>query len=391
MSRAKKVSERWSEHWTRVRHFSYPLAVVVAIRAIGAVWLYHLLSIGGEFHTAWMDANPRLIPEWNPILNPSSSSNWLWLFNAWDSPHFQLIAQSGYAHPDYAYLPAYPLLIHFVALLAGNYWLAGFVVAQAFALGSVLMFQLLAESYMPQREALCATLLMATFPYIFVFTTLSYSEPLFLFSTISAWYLYKKERRTASSMLAGLAAVTKIYGFAIIVPMLLDIVKSRRWRDLVYVAIPLVFLASWLLFCYFSTGDIFASLTDEKWFTSNISSKFGLIQTIANQLLGRLVGAAPAPFYIDPPILIALGLFAYLVVKSWQVDGSLSAYPLVVFGLTVFVVTNQLSLLRYLTFLFPIWLTMRVKNLFLTAACIIFFVPLALLLWFYAINVTFIG
>lgn len=146
MSRAKKISERWSEHWTRVRHFSYPLAVVVGIRAIGAVWLYHLLSTGGEFHTAWMDANPRLIPEWNPILNPSSSSNWLWLFNAWDSPHFQLIAQSGYAHPDYAYLPAYPLLIRFVALLAGNYWFAGFVVAQAFALGSVLMFQLLAES-----------------------------------------------------------------------------------------------------------------------------------------------------------------------------------------------------------------------------------------------------
>ena len=168
----------------------YPVAVVAAVRVVGAVWLYHLLSEAAIFHTDWMDANPLLIPEWSSSLNPSTSSSWLWLFNAWDSPHFQLIAQLGYSHPDYVYLPGYPILIRIVGTLIGNYWVAAFLLTQAFALASLVAFQMLARLYMKPREALCATLLMATFPYFIIFTTLGYSEALFMFSTISAWYLY---------------------------------------------------------------------------------------------------------------------------------------------------------------------------------------------------------
>jgi Gpi18-like mannosyltransferase len=367
------------------------LTVAVAIRAIGAVWLYHLLSVGGEFHTSWMDANPQLIPRWNSALNPSSSSNWLWLFNAWDSPHFQLIAQWGYAHPEYVYLPGYPIFIRVVGFLFGNYWFGGFLVAQLFALGSIVMFQLVAELYMDSREAMYATLLMATFPYLSVFTILSYSEPLFLFSTVSAWYFYKKGRMRASSVLAGIASITRIYGIAITIPVFLDVVRSKKYRGLIYLVIPIACLISWFAFCYISAGDPFASWTDEKWFTSNISSKFSLVQTVANQLLGRLIGAVPVPFYIDPAILMVLCLFAYLIVRTWQIDHVLSTFPLVVFGATIFTATNHLALLRFLTFLFPIWLTMKVRNPLFVGVGIAFFVPLTLLLWLYAINVTFIG
>jgi hypothetical protein len=278
-----------------------------------------------------------------------------------------------------------------VGLLFGNYWFAAFLVAQVFALASLVVFQLLAESYMRPKEALCATLLMATFPYISVFTTLGYSEALFLFSTISTWYLYRKGRIGASSLLTGLASLTRIYGLAIVLPMFLDIVKSKRYRKLLYLAIPAAFLASWFLFCYVSTGDPLASWTDEKWFTSNIDSKFGLVQTILNQLLRGLVGVVAVPFFIDPPILVALSLFAYLIVKTLQVDRSLSTYAVTVFGSGIFTATNQLALLRFLTFIFPIWLTIRVRNLFFVTVCIAFFAPVTLLLWLYAINVTFIG
>jgi len=364
-----------------------PVAIAAAIRGIGAVWLYHLLSLGGEFHTAWMDANPRLIPEWSPILNPSTSSNWLWLFNAWDSLHFQLIAQLGYSFPDYVYLPGYPIFIRMVGFMVGNYWLGGFLVAQIFALASLVVFQLLAEQYMQPREALCATLLMATFPYISVFTILGYSEAVFLFSTIATWYFYKKGQIGTSSLLAGLASITRIYGLAIVLPMCLDIVRSKNYRKLLYLAIPVAFVASWFLFCYASTGDPFASWTDEKWFTSNIDSKDGLVQTILSQALKGVIGCCT----LDPGILIAVGLFAYLVVKTWQVDGSLSIYAVTVFASVTSTATNHLALLRFLTFLFPVWLTIKVRNLVVVAGCIAFFVPVTLLLWLYAINVTFIG
>jgi hypothetical protein len=367
------------------------LAVVIAVRVVGAAWLFYLLSPGGKFHTPWMDANPRLIPEWSSILNPSASSDWLWLFNAWDSPHFQLIAQSGYTFPDYAYLPGYPIFIRMAGLIIGNYWLGGLIVTQVFALASVVAFQSLAEQHMNRTEALCATLLMATFPYVSVFTTLAYSEAVFLFSSVSAWYLYRKGRLGASSLLAGLASVTRIYGIAIVLPILLEIVKSKQYRKLIYLTVPAGFLGSWLLFCYFSTGDPFATLTDEKWFTSNIASHFGLIQTIMNQLFRGLVGAVAVPFYIDPPILIALCLFVYLIVKTCQVDASLSVYAVALFVSVILVVTNHLSMLRYFAFIFPIWLTVRTRNLLLVTACVILFSLVTWLLWLYAISVTFIG
>jgi hypothetical protein len=330
-----------------------------------------------------MDANPNLIV--------GRSSSWLWLFNSWDSAHFTLIAQQGYVHPNYVFLPAYPILIRLVGSVIGDYWFGAFLVTQSFAFGSLVMFQLLARFYMEEREALCATLLIATFPYISVFTTLAFSEALFLLSSVSVWYLYKKRRMGLSSFLAGVASITRIYGIAIIVPIFLDIVKSKDYRKLFHLTVPVAFLASWFLFCYLATGDPLASWSDEATFTVGSQSKFSLAQTIMNQLIGKAIGATPVPFYIDPPILMSLSLFAYLIVKTWQVDHLLSAYAVLLFGAFMVTTVNHLSILRFLSFVFPIWLTIRVSRLTLAAVCIAFFVPVTLLLWFDAINVTFIG
>jgi hypothetical protein len=150
-------------------------------------------------------------------------------------------------------------------------------------------------------------------------------------------------------------------------------------------------LISWFAFCYFSAGDPFASWTDEIMFASNIDSRFSLVQTILNELLGGLMGIGPLPFYIDPAILVAFCLFACLIVRAWQVDHALSVFPLAVFGAVIFTATNHLSLLRFLTFLFPVWLTVKVKSLFLVGACVAFFALVTLVLWLYAINVAFIG
>jgi uncharacterized protein Smg (DUF494 family) len=58
---------------------------------------------------------------------------------------FPIIAMFGYAHGRYPFLPGYPILIRFAGLLVGDYWFGAFLVTQAFALGSFVMFQLLAE------------------------------------------------------------------------------------------------------------------------------------------------------------------------------------------------------------------------------------------------------
>ena len=361
----------------------YPLVVATAFRTIGAVWLFHLMSLEGKFRTPWMDGYQNLTLGWSPISIPSNSS-WLWLFNAYDSLHFQLIAVLGYYHPNYVYLPWFPVLIRLAGLLTGDYWFGGFLVTQLFAIGSIVMFQFLAELYMKPREAMYATLLMATFPYISVFTTLSYSEAIFIFSSLSTWYFYKTERIEVSSLFAGLASVTRIYGFVIVLPMLLSMVSSKHYRRLFYLLIPTAFIGLWALYCYFSTGDPIVSWTDEKYWI--FDSKFSLAQIILIQGL-KGVGCCA----VHPGILVSVGLFAIVIARTWRVDRFLWTYAVSLFSLLLFTTVDHLSLLRYFPFIFPLWLTVKLQNPLIVAVCVAFFVPVSLILWLYALSAIFIG
>jgi uncharacterized membrane protein (UPF0136 family) len=273
-----------------------------------------------------------------------------------------------------------------VGAALGDYWFGAFLVTQIFALASIVMFQLLAEQYMEQREALYATLLMGTFPYVSVFTTLGYSEALFLFSTVAAWYFNKKRSFGASSMLAGLAGITRIYGFLILLPIFLDMVRSKHYRRLLYLLIPCAFIGSWLLFCYLSTGDPFISWTEEIAVYYVVGTNLGLAQTIFVQLIHGIPSSG-----LDPAVLISFVLFAFLAARVWRVEQPLWAYTVGVFGLLAFAVSSHITLLRYMSFIFPIWLTIKVRETLVAGVCLAFFIPVTLLLWLYAITVFFVG
>ena len=363
--------------WTR---FCYPILVATGIRVFGAAWLYQTLTVGGRFHTPWMDANPNLIP---------ANWSWLWLFNAFDSLHFVLIAIHGYSHPEYAYFPAYPTLIYALGSLTGNYWLSAFLITQVFALGSFVAFQRLAEQYMPSSQALYATILMASFPFVSVFTTLGYSEPLFLFSTLSSWYLYKKGKICTSSILAGVASVTRIYGLAIVLPMILDVVKSKQYRRALNLIVPLILVGSWLLFGYLSTGDPFVSWTDQRsWQNGGVGDGLRLIQAVVQYGLRGLMKCC---YGMDPTIFWGVGLFMILLAMTWGVDSLLWAYAASLSGLLLITATYDLSLLRFYAFIFPIWLTIRTQNRLIVAISLSILVPMTIVMWLYAIAITFIG
>jgi hypothetical protein len=327
-----------------------------------------------------MDANPTLIP---------ATWSWLWLFNAFDSLHFVLISIHGYSHPEYAYFPAYPILIFLVGRLTGNYWFGAFLIAQIFAMGSIFVFQMLAEQYMPPSQALYATLLMTAFPFVSVFMTLGYSEPLFLFSTLSAWHFYKKGRTLSSSFLAALASVTRIYGFMIVLPIFLGVIKSRQYRRLLCLTIPLVSVGSWLLFGYLSTGNPFVSWTDQRyWQNGGMGDGVKLIQALLQYGLRGLMRCC---YGLDPTIFWAVGLFMILLAVTWGVDTLLWAYAASLSGLLLITTTYDISLLRFYAFIFPVWLAIRTKNRLIVAISLCILVPLTIVVWLYTIAITFTG
>ena len=318
------------------------------------------------------------------------SASWLWLFNAWDSFNFGFIVTQGYQVPNYAFLPGYPLLTHFVSLIVGDPWLAAFVVTQVFAAASIVMFQLTAEMYMPRKEALYSTLLMATFPYILIFTTLSYSEAVFFFETIAAWYFYKKGKLTISTALAGLASITRIYGILILLPVFLSMRKAKKINPY-YFMTPVIMLSAWGLYCFMTVGDALASLTNESaWAQAGMN--YGLLPSIIYQGLQGIVMCCTGPMNnnFDPAVLIAVALLPFLILRIWNVDRSLFAYAATLFVMLI-MMAPVMSLFRFLSFIFPIWLTARVKNGWAAMMCMALFIPLSLVLWFYSLAVYFIG
>jgi len=255
---------------------------------------------------------------------------------------------------------------------------------QTFAAASIVLFQLTAEIYMPPRAALYSTLLMATFPYILVFTTLGYSEAVFFFATISAWYFYKRGKLPISAALAGLASITRIYGIIILLPVLLNMWRAKK-INLYYFIVPVAMLAAWGLYCFISVGDALASLTEESaWIQSGVN--YGLVPSILYQDFHALL----SNYGFDPAVLFAVALLPFLILRVWDVDRSLFAYTVTLFVMLI-LTAPVMSLLRYTSFIFPIWLTARVKNAWVTVLCMALFIPFALALWFYALTTYFIG
>jgi len=341
-----------------------------------------LYDVKGMLETPWMQQYG-----WNSI---ATSTNWLWLFNAWDSFNFGFIVSQGYHEPNYTYLPGYPLLIHFGALIVGDVWLAAFLVTQVFAVASIVMFQLTAEIYLPRREAMYSTLLMATFPYVFIFTTLSYSEAVFFFSTIAAWYFYKEGKLSLSTVLAALATLTRVYGILILLPIFLSM-RTAKKVNVYYFITPVAALSAWGLYCLITVGNALASLAEEgAWVQTGIN--YGLIPSIVYQGLRGIVMCCTGPSNnnFDPALLVAVALLPFLIMRLSNIDRSLLAYAGTLFGMLI-LTAPVISLLRYLSFIFPIWLTVRVKNSWAVILCMALFIPLSLTLWFYALTRYFIG
>jgi len=123
-----------------------------------------------------------------------SKLDWPLLFHGWDSAWYIKIAKTGYSYPAYAFLPAYPFMIRIAYLLIGDWILSSFIVSFLLGVAAVPMFQLLAENYMSKDQAAIVTLVFALFPPVFFFTSIAYTESLFLVATIGTWlFLFKEE------------------------------------------------------------------------------------------------------------------------------------------------------------------------------------------------------
>jgi Gpi18-like mannosyltransferase len=373
------------------------LVLIVVLKLLASVWIYGLQTAfnSGVFTTVWVTREigaGRLTP---------GAPKWPFLFQGWDSIFFVFIARSGYSFPFYAFFPALPVLIKGFGYVLGDTWAASALIAFLVGVAWVPVFQKLAEQYLLEQDAFEATVLAALFPWVFVFTTIAYTEGLFIMGTVSAWYLHLRGRNVLAGLLAALATLTRPVGILILLPMLVKKLEIRKVTSRVAVEVDVRFHPSYLIPAAAALGWwVYTWLNSGTWsIIINSEGNWARQQDKAVGLwLWQVISLRPvSPIPLDqivPGVLlfsISFPLFILLLAsKVWRLDRSLAVYSWLLFFLLWFL-GLFMSVPRLVSFIFPSWLALRTgSRLGLTVVAATFLV-VSILIWFLFLNNYFVG
>lgn len=161
------------------------------------------------------------------------------VWQRWDVLHYQAIAERGYAAFDTAAWtpPLHPWLMKEAGkLFFGNTVLGGLIVSNVFCLAALWAFHLLAEQLLPDKSsARRALVYLAIFPTSFFFFA-PYSESLFFLAAVMSLYNATRKQWIAAGLWGGLAALSRLPGPLIVVPLLWtawqEWKSTRDWRVL---------------------------------------------------------------------------------------------------------------------------------------------------------------
>jgi hypothetical protein len=375
-------------------------------KVAGAVFIGNLLNIQA-YGTFWSD--PIRVYSWaqnNVFLkNPGVMGNWPLTFLGWDSAWYLSIMTKGYefSAQSYTFSPAFPFFAKLANLVFRSPMVSLALTALVFGVLWIPLYQLLAESYIGKKAAVFSTLLLAFSPYIFVFTTVAYSEGLLLFFVLGAWLMFRKGRLFVSSVLAVIAPLSRIMGILVVLPMLYISLKqkSHRARNIFLSLLPIASLAAWFVGLGFSVGDFLAPVHTSEWshlysmrtlFTDGIP-RYGM-----KALLEAPYQPSPIPTHWLLPfaVVVTLLLPLFLFSRTWKKDKSLWLYSLAGYcGILCF--GALVSAPRFVSVLFPFWIIImanfsgnKKSIIFVTIAAIIFYI-VAIDLWLSFLNGQFIA
>ena len=197
----------------------------------------------------------------------------------WDCTWYANIVEHGYqAYPEtlnfggpagianWAFFPAYPLLVAAVQRLSGAPpALLGMLVSSLLTLGAVLVARPLFGT--ERRAYLLFAAFLLVGPFSFYFSIL-YSESLFLLATVLAFRLLQRGKFVAAGLAGALLSATRTVGVLFVFALLVAAVgelRHRPWREAVRrpdVLLGLLLapagLFAFMAWLYFTTGDALA-------------------------------------------------------------------------------------------------------------------------------------
>jgi hypothetical protein len=303
----------------------------------------------------------------------------------WDSIHYLEIAAHGYSTAkNTVFFPLYPVLIHVLSWIVQSQVIAGvFISTVAFVVSLLLLHRLTVEE-LGASAAGTAVLLLSLAPLSFFFTAI-YTESFFLALSLGCFYLARRGRFGLAALLAAAAALTRVPGVVLVVPLTMMYLQTRgaqlrinlrnQLAGLAAISLPVVALGGFLLYLHTLGYGWLAPVTNQM---NNIHghSLAGPLVTIWRGLTSGLAGLATlgAGRLVEPglasPFTLGLQNLIYLVVFGIAVASLIAAWrrlpkPYAVYSLLVMTVciwspTPDMplrSIDRYVLVLFPLWMS----------------------------------
>ena len=191
-------------------------------------------------------------------------------------------------------------------------------------------------------------------------------------------YMYLREKYLPCALAATLATLTRSYGIAIVIPIVIGLLTEKRMRKIPILFVPIGALLGWMYYLYLATGDALAFSTQQAYWDITLGNKFGWIQYYILPFLGTN-NTIPGFDFLEIALVIFVGYFVFSV---FRIDLKLGVYSVLLFlGLLYF--GNLISFPRFFAFIFPIWLLIggRIRNIPLLIVALAFFMLCSLVIW----------
>jgi len=200
------------------------------------------------------------------------------VFDLFDNKHYLNIADNGYTHMyELAFFPLTPLLIRYFGKI-------GFLfLNQLCVFFSGYLFYLISKHIFEKENNYWVTLLYFISP-ISVFTCMFYSEALFIFLTLLAFYLYKNTKKYFSlGIVLGLSVLTRSLGsmefFTIFIFMFFNFIKNNEKLKNILITFATATIISCLypIYLYIKTGDFLYFMTVQYEYWERVSTNIFII------------------------------------------------------------------------------------------------------------------
>ncbi len=288
-------------------------------------------------------------------------------FAAWDGHHYMFLAENSYVSAGtgvefIVFYPLYPLIITLFNIFFDNSFISGFLVSNLCFSAALFLLYRLCRFDMNKKDSVYVLLLFGLSPFSFFFSGV-YTESLFVMLMLLFFIALRKNRFVTSAIFAFLAALTRVYGIILFIPLFYELFRNDK-KKLFLSAAPGLGFFTYLLINRIVLGNFFAFSHYQREIWYQEFSFFG--RNIANYMSYILSRSElTLPIMLPQVILFFISVLLMLVALKKNEN---TGY--ILFSLAYIFVTFSASWLlsggRYLSALFPleIFTAKAIKNTF---------------------------